>query len=101
MGVTSSDSPDPVAPDGNITYNVHVTNAGPATATTAHLNVIMKGTLLWQSMTVPAGWSGPSLSVVFGASFTCAAATLAAGSDDVFTFVLKFILAQFGVINKT
>src|SRR3954469_23552008 len=101
MGVTASDSPDPVAPDGNIMYTVHVTNAGPATATTAHLNVVMNGTLLWQSMTVPAGWSCPSLSVGFGGSFTCTAATLAAGSDDVFTIVLKAGLAQFGVNNQT
>src|SRR4051812_40766784 len=101
VGVTASDSPDPVAPDGNITYTVHVTNAGPAIATTAHLNVIMNGTLLWQSMTVPAGWSCPSLSVGFGGSFTCTAATLAAGSDDVFTIVLKAGLAQFGANNQT
>src|SRR4051812_24745236 len=101
MGVTASDSPDPVAPDGNITYTVHVTNAGPATATTAHLNVVMNGTLLWQSMTVPAGWSCPSLSVGHGASFTCTAVTLGAGSDDVFTIVLKAGLAQFGVNNQT
>jgi len=37
VGITASDSPDPVAPDGNITYTIHVTNAGPSTATTAHL----------------------------------------------------------------
>src|SRR3954469_10707453 len=101
MGVTASDSPDPVAPDGNIMYTVHVTNAGPATATTAHLNVVMNGTLLWQSMTVPAGWSCPSLSVGFGGSFTCTAATLAAGSDDVFTIVLNAGKNQFGVNNQT
>src|SRR3954452_17969623 len=89
MGVTPSDSPDPVAPDGNITYTVHVTNAGPSIATTAHLNVIMNGTLLWQSMTVPAGWSCPSLSVGFGGSFTCTAATPGAGGHEGFTHGFK------------
>jgi len=101
MGVTASDSPDPVAPDGNITYTVHVTNAGPAVATTAHLNVVLNGTLLWQSMTVPAGWSCPALSVGYGGSFTCTAATLAAGSDDVFTIVLNAGKNQFGINNQT
>jgi len=101
MGVTGSDSPDPVAPDGNITYTVHVTNAGPATATTAHLNVILNGTLLWQSMTVPAGWSCPALSAGHGASFTCTAATLASGADDVFTIVLNAGKNQFGINNQT
>ena len=101
MGVTASDSPDPVAPDGNITYTVHVTNAGPATATTAHLNVIMNGTLLWQSMTVPAGWSCPALSVGNGGSFTCTAATLASGSNDVFTIVMNAGKNQFGINDQT
>src|SRR4051812_36878369 len=75
MGITASDSPDPVAPDGNITYTVHVTNAGPASATTAHLNGILNGTLLWQSMTVPTGWTCPALAVGYGGSFTCTAVT--------------------------
>jgi uncharacterized repeat protein (TIGR01451 family) len=101
MGVTASDSPDPVAPDGNITYTVHVTNAGPTPATTAHLNVLLNGTLLWQSMTVPAGWTCPSLSVGFGGSFTCTAATLLSGSDDVFTIVMNAGKNQFGVNNQT
>ncbi|HEV7485472.1 MAG TPA: IPTL-CTERM sorting domain-containing protein [Thermoanaerobaculia bacterium] len=101
MGITATDSPDPVAPDGNITYTIHVTNAGPAPATTAHLNVVNNGTLLWQSMTVPAGWSCPSLSVGFGGSFTCTAATLLAGSNDTFTIVLNAGKNQIGVNNTT
>jgi uncharacterized repeat protein (TIGR01451 family) len=101
VGVTASDSPDPVAPDGNITYTVHVTNAGPASATTAHLNMIMNGTLLWQSMTVPAGWTCPALAVGFGGSFTCTAATLASGSNDIFTIVLNAGKNQFGINDQT
>ncbi|MGA8810230.1 MAG: DUF11 domain-containing protein, partial [Thermoanaerobaculia bacterium] len=101
MGITATDSPDPVAPDGNITYTIHVTNAGPAPATTAHLNVVNNGTLLWQSMTVPAGWSCPSLSVGFGGSFTCTAATLLSGSNDTFTIVLNAGKNQIGVNNTT
>jgi len=101
VGITASDSPDPVAPDGNITYTIHVTNAGPSTATTAHLNVILNGTLLWQSMTVPAGWTCPALSVGHGGSFTCTAATLASGSNDVFTIVLNAGKNQFGILDQT
>ena len=101
MGITATDSPDPVAPDGNITYTIHVTNAGPAPATTAHLNVVNNGTLLWQSMTVPAGWSCPSLSVGFGGSFTCTAATLLSGSNDTFTIVLNAGKNQIGINNTT
>jgi uncharacterized repeat protein (TIGR01451 family) len=101
MGVTASDSPDPVAPDGNITYTVHVTNAGPSSATTAHFSAILTGTLLVQSVTVPVGWTCPAIPVGSGASFTCTAATLASGSDDVFTVVLNAGLAQQGALDHT
>ncbi|MEA2336602.1 MAG: hypothetical protein QOE82_609, partial [Thermoanaerobaculia bacterium] len=100
MAVTASDSPDPVAPDGNITYTVNVSNNGPDPATNAHLNVVMNGTLLWQSMTVPAGWSCPALSVGFGGSFTCTAAALPVGTS-VFTIVLNAGKNQFGVNDQT
>jgi uncharacterized repeat protein (TIGR01451 family) len=101
VGITASDSPDPVAPDGNITYTIHVTNAGPSTATTAHLNAVLNGSLLVQSVTAPAGWSCGSIPVGFGGSFTCTAATLASGSNDVFTVVLNAGLAQQGVLDHT
>ena len=76
LGVTATDSPDPVAPDGDITYAVTVTNAGPDPTTNAHLNVILGGTLLFQSITVPAGWTCPALVVGYGASFKGLAALL-------------------------
>src|SRR5947199_270787 len=87
VGVTASDSPDPVAPDGNITYTVHVTNAGPDATTNAHMSVVLNNTLLWQSMTVPAGWTCPSLAVGHGASFTCTAANFGL-TTSTFTVVL-------------
>src|SRR4051794_13226734 len=96
MGITATDSPDPVAPDGNITYTVHVTNAGPSTATTAHLNVVNNGSLLWQSMTVPAGWSCPSLLAGVGGSFTWTAATLGAGVGDGLSVVVHAGEKQLG-----
>src|SRR3954464_11016012 len=100
MQITASDSPDPVAPNGNITYTVNVTNAGPDATTNAHMNVILNNTLLWQSMTVPAGWSCPSLAVGHGATFTCTAATLGV-TTSTFTIVLKAGSAQFGINNQT
>lgn len=101
MQVTASDSPDPVAPDGNITYTVSVTNAGPDTATNAVMTVVLNNTLRFQSITVPAGWSCPSLSVGHGASFSCTAASLAAPTTSVFTVVLNAGQAQFGVSTQT
>src|SRR5258707_7333814 len=100
MQITASDSPDPVAPNGNITYTVNVTNAGPDAATNATMSVILNNTLLWQSMTVPAGWTCPSLALGHGASFTCNAANLGL-TTSVFTIVLKARSAQFGNSNHT
>jgi len=100
MGITASDSPDPVAPDGNITYTISVTNGGPDAAPNATFNVVLNNTLLFQSITVPAGWNCPALAVGHGASFTCTASTLAASSTSPFTLVLKAGQAQFGLSNQ-
>jgi uncharacterized repeat protein (TIGR01451 family) len=101
LGVTASDAPDPVSPDGNITYTVNVTNSGPDAGTNVNLNVPLNNTLRFQSLSAPAGWACPSLAVGSGASFTCTAATLAVASPSQFTIVLKAGLAQFGNINQT
>jgi uncharacterized repeat protein (TIGR01451 family) len=101
VGITATDSPDPVAPDGNITYTVHVTNAGPSTATTAHMNLVNNGSMLFQSIVVPAGWNCGSIPVGFGGSFTCTAATLASGSNDTFTIVMNAPLSTQGVSDHT
>jgi uncharacterized repeat protein (TIGR01451 family) len=100
MGITASDSPDPVAPDGNITYTVNVTNAGPDVTQTAHFNAVLNGTLLFQSIVAPAGWNCGSIPVGYGGSFTCTAATFAVSTAQ-FTVVLKAGAAQFGVNDQT
>jgi uncharacterized repeat protein (TIGR01451 family) len=96
LAITASDSPDPVFPDGNITYTVTVTNNGPDAAQNATMNVPLNNTLLFQSVTTPAGWNCPTPPVNSGASFTCTAATLAASNVSVFTVVLKAAQSQFG-----
>jgi large repetitive protein len=101
LGITASDSPDPVGPDGDITYTVTINNAGPDTATNVNFNVPLNNTLRWQSMVVPVGWSCPSLAVGHGASFTCTAASFANGATSIFTIVLRAGQAQFGITNQT
>ena len=100
MAITASDSPDPVAPDGNITYSITVSNNGPSATTNAHLNVVMNGTLLYQSSVIPAGWNCGTLTPGSGASITCTAAALAPGTSN-FTIVLKAAAASFGVTDQT
>lgn len=101
VSVTATDSPDPVFPDGNITYTVNVTNGGPDSALNARLNVPLNNTLRFQSITIPAGWSCPSLpSVGGGTSFTCTNPSFAPGTAT-FTIVLQANDEQFGINDQT
>ena len=89
LSIAVSDNPDPVGPNGNITYTVDVTNAGPDTATDVSFNSFNNGTLRYQSITIPAGWSCPSQPAVDGnPTFTCTTPTLAPGTAQ-FTVVVK------------
>ncbi|HYI09931.1 MAG TPA: hypothetical protein VEK57_12775, partial [Thermoanaerobaculia bacterium] len=101
LSVTATDSPDPVFPDGNVTYNVTVTNGGPDTASTVNFNVVPNSSLSFQSATVPAGWNCtlPSVGAI-NATFTCSRATWAPGSSN---FVVVFAAndEQFGINDTT
>lgn len=99
--VSATDSPDPVAPDGNVTYNVTVTNGGPDTASTVNFNVVPNSSLRFVSSNQPAGWSCtfPAVGAV-NATFTCSRATWAANGTDNFVVVFSANDEQFG-INDT
>lgn len=100
LSVSASDSPDPVFPDGNVTYTVTVTNGGPDTASSVNFNVVPNSSLAFQSATVPAGWTCtlPAVGAI-NATFTCSRATWSPGTDN---FVVVFAAndEQFG-INDT
>ena len=101
LSVTASDSPDPVFPDGNVTYDVTVVNAGPDTASSVNFNVVPNSSLRFVSATVPAGWSCtlPSVGAV-NATFTCSRATWAPDPGDDFEVIFSANDEQFG-INDT
>ncbi|HEX8268103.1 MAG TPA: CARDB domain-containing protein [Pyrinomonadaceae bacterium] len=100
--VSVTDSPDPVFPDGDITYTVTVSNNGPNAAPNAAFNVPLNNTLRFQSITVPAGWNCPSLpSVGGGTSFTCTNPSFASGATSTFTIVLRANDEQFGIKDQT
>lgn len=100
LSLSATDSPDPVFPDGNVTYNVPVTNGGSDTASNVNFNVIPNSSLRFVSATVPAGWNCTLPSVgAMNATFTCNRPSFAPGTD---TFVVVFSAndEQFG-INDT
>lgn len=87
LQTTVTDSPDPVGPDGSVTFTAQVTNAGPDTATSVNFNVVNNGSLRFQSSTVPAGWNCTLPSVGSTPIFTCTRASFPPGSST-FTVVL-------------
>ena len=101
LSVTATDSPDPVFPDGNITYTVNVTNSGPDSASSVNFNVVPTSSLAFQSVTVPAGWSCLTPPVgSLNATFTCSRATWAPGTDQ-FTVVYSANDENIGINDTT
>lgn len=89
LGVTASDSPDPVVPGNNITYTGSVTNAGPDPATSTTLNILLAAGLRFQSLTGPAGFSCTTPAVGTNGAITCTNASFASGSNVPFTLVVQ------------
>ncbi|MDQ3282017.1 MAG: DUF11 domain-containing protein [Acidobacteriota bacterium] len=102
VSVTVSDSPDPVGPDGNITYTVTVANAGPDAATNVTLSSFGSNNLRFVSASVPAGWNCtlPAAGTQT-TSYTCTIASFASGANSVFTFVMQADDALIGNADTT
>ena len=101
LTVAVADSPDPVFPDGNITYTATVNNAGPDAATNVSFNVFNSGNLRFQSLSAPAGFSCAPPAAGATPTFTCSIASLAGGSSSVFTVVVQADDALLGANDST
>ena len=101
IAVTASDSPDPVLPNGDITYTVTVQNTGPDTAPNVTLTVPMNNSLQFRSVTVPAGWACTPPAVGGGTTWSCTIASLPVQPASVFTIVLRANAEQFGIHDQT
>jgi uncharacterized repeat protein (TIGR01451 family) len=100
LSLMVTDSPDPVLPDGNITYTIPVTNGGPDTATSVNFNVFNNGTLRFQSAVAPAGWNCTLPAVNGVPTFTCTNPSFAPGTDN-FTVVVQAQDEVLGVNDGT
>jgi uncharacterized repeat protein (TIGR01451 family) len=89
LDITKSDTPDPVAPGGNITYTITASNNGAGTIDVAGFSEIMPAGTTFVSLTVPAGWSCNPPPVGVNLSFGCTTAAWAPGNSAVFTLVLQ------------
>ena len=87
--VLKSDSPDPVAVGGNITYTLTVRNDGPQAATSVTLSDVIPANTTFVSVTPAVGWSCSPLAVGGTGTENCTIATLAALNSASFTLVVK------------
>jgi uncharacterized repeat protein (TIGR01451 family) len=93
LGVTISDTPDPVVAGTSITYAMTVTNAGPSKAPNTTLSIPLPASLTLTSMTPPAGWSCTAT--------TCSHPSLAPGASAAFTLVAQVAASATGTITVT
>ena len=87
LGVTKTDSPDPVTAGANLTYTVTVQNLGPDTATSAAWSDTLPAGTTFVSLASAAGWSCTTPAVGSGGTVTCTRASFGLASD-VFTLVV-------------
>lgn len=88
LSVAVADTPDPVGPDQFISYALQLTHAGPDPATNANVNVYNSGTLRFQSITAPPGFTCTPLAVGAAPILTCSKPLLMPGSYDFSVVVL-------------
>ncbi|MGH9494378.1 MAG: C25 family cysteine peptidase, partial [Candidatus Sulfotelmatobacter sp.] len=88
--VTNVASPTTVSPGSNVTYTQQVKNNGPAAATSPSFTETTPPNTSFQSISIPAGWTCPTLPAVGGTgTIICNdGSSLGVGSNASFTVVL-------------
>ena len=99
LAVTNSDTPDPVASGGTITYTQTLTNNGPDPAAAAFMTETLPASTTFQSINAPAGFSCTTPAVNASGTITCTTASLASGATASFTVMVKVIAASGTVTN--
>ena len=90
VSVTNSDAPDPVDVASNITYTQAVTNSSAFAAFNLTFAETTPANTTYQSITIPTGWTCPTLPAVNGTGgISCTATTLAANTTSTFSVVVQ------------
>jgi uncharacterized repeat protein (TIGR01451 family) len=86
LGITLSNSPNPLSPGENYTYTAVAVNNGPAAAPNVTVSLpLPTGTTNFQSIVTPPGWACVPPAVGSGGTITCTIASLAIGASATFT----------------
>ncbi len=83
LGITKTDSPDPVAGGRDIAYTLTVSNAGPATALNLVLSETVPAGTTFRSIGSAQAWSCTTPAVGGTGAISCTLPTLAAGQNSV------------------
>jgi len=89
LSVTKSDSPDPVAAGGSLTYIIIATNGGPSVASTMVLTDSVPANTTFLSLTVAAGWTCATPAVGGTGTVSCTKASVAVAESATFTLVVN------------
>src|SRR3989442_6978419 len=89
LSITKTDSPDPVAPGGTLTYSINVGNAGPNAAVAVTMSDPLPSQTTFQSVAPPAGWSCTTPPVATTRTVSCTASSLASGAPASFTILVQ------------
>ncbi|PYN02660.1 MAG: hypothetical protein DME07_09285, partial [Candidatus Rokuibacteriota bacterium] len=89
LSITKTDSPDPVAPGGTLTYSINVGNAGPNAAVAVTMSDPLPSQTTFQSVAPPAGWSCTTPPVGTTGTVSCTTSSLASGAPASFTIVVQ------------
>lgn len=88
VGITISDSPDPVVVNQNFTYLITVTNYGPATATNVAISDVLPSGVSYSS----ADWDSSNVSCSYSSGSTtlgCSITSLAVGASEAIVMHVK------------
>lgn len=83
VGITKSDTPDPVAAGQDIAYTIRVSNIGPATALNLTLADTVPANTSFQSIASADAWSCTTPAVGGTGAISCSLASLALGRQSV------------------
>jgi len=92
LSVSKTATPSPVAPGGQLTYNITVANNGPDGATQLVLTDTLPAQLTFASIGTPPGWNCSTPAVGSGGTVTCNK-SLFLGGSDVLTLVTNVLPA--------
>jgi uncharacterized repeat protein (TIGR01451 family) len=87
LGVTKTESSDPVNAGSNLTYTITVNNVGPSNAASASLSDTLPAGTTFVSLSSPGGWSCTTPAVGTGGTVSCTNASLGLG-NAVFTLTV-------------